>query len=141
MIAKQGWFGRRKYMGWGAFPKTWQGWLYISVLILPFILMSLLNASAQTQLIISIVWGAIVVIAMIDIMASLRTDEREKIHEAIAERNALWIMLLILAVGVAYQTAAGIVKDAIEIDPVIIAALVGGLLVKAISNIYLDKKD
>jgi len=26
MIGNPEWFQRRKYGGWGIFPKTWQGW-------------------------------------------------------------------------------------------------------------------
>ncbi len=141
MIAKNGWFVRRKYGGWGFTPKTWQGWVYLGVLILPFIIMTILKASAQTQLVVTSVWTVVLVAAFVDIMASVKKDERERVHEAIAERNALWTIILVLAAGVAYQIASGIVKRAIEIDPIIFIALAAGLIVKAISNIYLDKKD
>ena len=68
-------------------------------------------------------------------------DEREKIHEAIAERNAMWTMIIVLIAGVGYQAASSTVNKSFMIDPFVIAALVLGLIVKAISNVYLDRKD
>ena len=141
MIAQKGWFARRKYSGWGATPVTWQGWLYTAVLVAPLPLFALFGASAETQFVGSIIWAAFLVVAMVDIMRSIQKDERETLHEAFAERNAMWTMVAVLAIGVAYQAASGIVRQAIEIDPVIIVALVAGLVVKAATNIYLDRKD
>ncbi|MFH0978055.1 MAG: hypothetical protein V1837_02005, partial [Candidatus Woesearchaeota archaeon] len=59
----------------------------------------------------------------------------------IAERNSMWVMLVVLAIGVAYESARSVVLQKFTVDPVIIIALVIGLAVKAISNIYLDRKD
>jgi hypothetical protein len=53
----------------------------------------------------------------------------------------MWAMLIILAVGVAYEVARSTVLQRFVIDPVIIVALVAGLAVKAASNIYLDRKE
>jgi hypothetical protein len=76
------------------------------------------------------------------IMANIKKDEREKIHEAIAERNALWAIIFVLCVGIAYQISVALVKaEPYNIDPVIIIAVFAALIVKAITNIYLDKKD
>lgn len=142
MIGKPQWFKPRKYSGWGIFPKTWQGWAYMAAVILPmFVIQALPFWSEKTRLILLFVWAATVFIDVFDIMIRMPRDEREKIHEAIAERNALWFIVIILAVGVAYRAAAGVVMNKIDIDPVIIAALFGGLAVKAITNIYLDRKN
>lgn len=32
MIGKKEWF-RKKTFGWGLTPKTWQGWVYVAVLL------------------------------------------------------------------------------------------------------------
>ncbi len=141
MIAKEGWFVRRKYTGWGFTPKSWQGWVYVVVLISPFIAMAVLQVSAETQMVLTGVWAIVMVAGFIDIMKSVKKDERELIHEAIAERNALWAILAVIIAGLAYQAASGIAKQAIEIDPVLLVALAVGLIVKASTNIYLDRKD
>ena len=43
--------------------------------------------------------------------------------------------------GVAFQAASGAVRGQVEIDPVIIIALAGGLVAKAVTNIYLERKN
>lgn len=141
MIAKQGWFVRRKYSGWGFTPKTWQGWLYTFILILPFILMSLLGASAETQALFSFGWIVVIIIALVDIAKSIKKDERDVLHEAIAERNALWVIILILVLGIAYQVAGSVASGVTNVDPIILVALIGGVITKAITNLYFDKRD
>lgn len=37
MIANPKWFSIRKFGGWGIVPSTWQGWLYIAIMFLPFV--------------------------------------------------------------------------------------------------------
>ncbi len=139
MIAKAGWFVRRKYGGWGFWPKTWQAWVYLVVLLLPWAGIQYLKDEALLAGLIA--WAVFLFAGFWDINASIHTDERERIHEAIAERNALWAIVLVLAVGVAYQAAASAMKGQMILDPVILAALIVGVLVKAASNIYLDRKD
>jgi hypothetical protein len=142
MLAKPEWFQRRKYAGWGVCPKTWQGWLYLAAIVAPmFIIPSIPWWSNGTRIVILFVWGALIGVDLIDIMVRMPRDERERLHEAIAERNALWVIIAVLAAGVAYRAAAGAVAGRVEIDPIIVVALVGGLLVKAATNIYLDKKN
>lgn len=142
MIAQPGWFGRRKYTGWGFTPKTWQGWAYSIVLVLPLPVMAALHVSSRTQLVVVCVWAVVLVAAMVDIKRSIVMDERETIHEAIAERNALWAILAVLAAGVAFEAARGIATNGVvAVDPVILVALAAGLLAKAATNIYLDRKN
>ena len=38
MIGKPSWFQRRKYGGWGLFPRVWQGWAYLVVAVGLFLL-------------------------------------------------------------------------------------------------------
>lgn len=141
MIGKPHWFKRRKYTGWGFCPATWQGWVYIAVMILPFIIFHALPFwSSKVRTVGTIVWLIIFGIDAIQIMVKLKKDEREKIHEAIAERNVAWFMILVLAIGIAYETASGAVQQKITVDPFIVIALFGGLLVKIITNVYLGRK-
>ncbi len=142
MLGKPQWFQRRKYAGWGIYPKTYQGWLYLFVLIAGLILIQLIHwPGNNTAVILMLVWAGIFVIDTIDIMIRMPRDERDRIHEAMAERNALWVMIAVLVFGIAYRTAQNLVNGKIYIDPIIIIALFAGLAAKAVTNIYLDKKD
>lgn len=141
MIGKPEWFRRRKYTGWGFTPVTWQGWAYIAVVILPIVLLTSARAVGQIQMVLAIVWALIFCIDFIDIIIHLPKDERDRMHEAIAERNALWAIIAVLATGVGYQAAINAAHGVKYVDPVILIALFVGVLVKMISNIYLDKKD
>ena len=141
MIGKPEWFARRKYGGWGLFPKTWQGWLYIIIAATPFFVFQFVGWGNKARMTATIVWGIVITVDFFDIMIRLKKDERENIHEAIAERNALWAIIIVLVIGVAYQAAVSAAKQKIEVDPFIIAAVVVGVAVKAITNIYLDRKD
>lgn len=142
MLGKPSWFGRRKYTGWGFTPKTWQGWVYIIIIFIPIITISSIPMLGKTGTIFLIIWAAIFCLDFIHIMINLEMDEREKIHEAIAERNALWVIITILALGIAFQVAKGIIANTVAaIDPVILSALGGGIIAKIISNVYLDRKD
>jgi uncharacterized membrane protein len=129
-------------MGWGLFPKTWEGWAYILVAIAIGALIQYLPVvDEQTKTVITIAFIAIIILDVIHMMAKLPMDERDRIHEAISERNALWAILAALVIGIGWQAGTSIVSQNVQIDPVIIAALAAGLIAKAISNIYLDKKD
>jgi hypothetical protein len=141
MIGKHEWFRRRKYTGWGFTPVTWQGWVYVAIAILPLVLLMSSSPISQARMIIIVIWVLIVCFDFIDIIIHLPKDERDLIHEAIAERNALWVIIVVLAVGAGYQIASGAAQGIVTIDPVIVVAVVAGLLAKMISNIYLDRKD
>jgi hypothetical protein len=142
MIGKPEWFSRRKYTGWGFNPKTWQGWVYVLVMVSPIIIIANLQTFGTVQMIFLIAWAVIFGIDIIDITIHLGRDERERIHEAIAERNTLWAIIAVLAGGIAYQVSSGVVSHTMaKVDPVILIALAVGLVVKIISNIYLDRKD
>ena len=142
MLGKPQWFQRRKYAGWGIAPKTYQGWLYLLVLILGLLFIQFMSWPGEnTQIILMFIWVGVFVLDTIDIMIRIPRDERDRLHEAFAERNALWVMVIVLAIGIAYRTAQSIASGTVYIDPVIIIALFAGLAAKAVTNIYLDKKD
>lgn len=123
MIAKSSWFSIRKFGGWGLTPNTWQGWVYLIIFILPLIFF-------KNQVFIYS-WTAILVIDLFDVFLHLKKDERETLHEAIAERNALWIIILVLIVGCLVRQS---------IDPIILISLAAGTITKAITHFYLRDK-
>ena len=138
MIGKPEWFQRRKYGGWGLTPRTWQGWVYIAVMILPFIAIRYLPIENKT--IYMLIWAAIFVADFVHMMFTLKKDERETKIEALAERNATYAMVVILTMGVAYEVAVSAIKKVVAVDPFIIAAIIAGLLAKSITNIYYERK-
>jgi amino acid transporter len=142
MIGKPEWFKRRKYSGWGVTPKTWQGWLYIAIVILPFALFqSLPFWDNTTRIAVTVIWVIFLLIDIVDIMIRMKKDERENRHEALAERNALWAIMIILVIGLIYQIMSSSLNNQVIFDPVIVIALIGAVIVKAISNFYMDRKD
>ncbi len=140
MIGKPEWFQRRKYSGWGFSPKTWQGYAYIAALIAVLFGLQLLPLGGNPKLVIMIVFAGVFTLDTIDIMMRLKKDEREIVHEAIAERNVAWFMVMVIAVGIAYQASQSAVLGKNNVDPFLIIALGGGLLVKIATNIYLERK-
>lgn len=141
MFGKPQWFQRRKYGGWGLSPKTWQGWAYIGVFLVPVIIVSYLpGISQEVRLAVTGVLAGLLIIDVIHIMTQLKHDERERLHEAVAERNALWTMLAVLCGGALLQAwpVDGVPGN---VDPVIMVAIASALLAKASTNIYLDRRD
>jgi len=142
MLGKPEWFTRRKWGGWGLYPTTWQGWMYIAVFCASMFATQLIIADQTMRMVALAIVGIALVADTADIMLRMKKDERETLHEALAERNALWAILCVLAGGVAYQAAQSAVQqNVLTVDPVIIIALVVGLIAKASSNYYFDNHD
>ncbi len=142
MIAHPEWFKRRKYGGWGVHPKDWRGIVYLVAVMLPFIVFQALPYwSTELRLIVTGVWIAFLGIDIFSAMARMKQDERERIHEAFAERNALWAMMFVLVLGILYQVITSALNNSLKVDWFIVLALFFGVIVKAITNIYLDRKD
>jgi hypothetical protein len=141
MIARPEWFGRRKYTGWGVTPKSWQGWAYIFAFLIPFAIFQALPWwSPMTRLIITGVFMLFLFADLTQVMARLKMDERERKIEAIAERNATWTMVFVVAFGIFFQLMININNNqAPYIDPLLIVVLAAGLVAKAGTNIYLEK--
>lgn len=140
MIGNPKWFSPRKYSGWGLTPNCWQGWVYIAAIALPMAIISQLSLPGFWSTGIMLAWALVFAVDFVHIFLNIKKDERDILHEAIAERNALWFMLTALVVGISYQVASGIVGNNYQIDPVIIIALIGAVVVKAITNFYLRNK-
>lgn len=131
MIANPKWFSPRKYTGWGLTPNCWQGWVYTLSFVL---LVSLISYLPINQVLKNIIIGLIVGIFIIDvfhIMFLQQKDERERLHEALADRNALLFMLAALIVYF-------FVKQIF--DPWLLVTLLGATLVKALTHFYLRDK-
>ncbi|KGP64254.1 hypothetical protein EP47_04175 [Legionella norrlandica] len=145
MFADPKWFTRRKYTGWGITPKTWQGWLYLAVwLAILMVAAYLMKSFHLSQLLQTIIMLAIVLILGIDaldIARKMDLDERERLHEAYAERNCCWAMVAVLSLGLIVQIIMSTKNNNLaDIDPFIVVGLIIGTIVKAISNWYYSDK-
>jgi hypothetical protein len=140
MFGKPEWFTRRKYGGWGLTPKTWQGWAYTFLIALPMIAIQALPMGGWTKVTMMGAWALLIIADVVDMMARLKKDERETLHEAVAERNAAWFMVAALVIGIAYDVSSSVAKGTPAINPFMAAALFGGMLVKAGTNLYLERK-
>ena len=142
MIARKEWFQRRKYGGWGVNPKTWQGWVYIAaILLLLAVFQALPFWSTQTRIIITIAWAVLLFIDIVPVMINLNRDEREHKIEALSERNAAWVMSLILVIGVFYELLTSSLNQEPSVNVFLVAALLGGVLTKSLSNYKLGRKE
>lgn len=111
------------------------------VFLLPLILINNstgITSSLRSQL--TYAWVILWALDIVDIMFHLNKDERDRLHEAYAERNAMWVIVALLAAGVLYQAAISVQGASFQVDPVIIVALFGGVAAKAITNLYLRDK-
>ena len=140
MIANPNWFSPRKYSGWGLTPNCWQGWLYIVIIVLPLLILNKLSLPSTWSTVLTTVWALVFFLDFVHIFMNIKKDERDIAHEAIAERNAMWFIITALALGVIYQSSISIAKNNYQIDPIILIALVGATVVKAITNLYLRRK-
>ena len=144
MLGNPLWFKRRKYTGWGITPRCWQGWIYIvgllSSLFIVYGFSIRLGLQQKYQLGMVLILLVLIIADTLDMAIKINNDEREKIHEAIAERNAAWYMSLVLTIGILYQAITSALHGSLFVDPFIIAAIFGGVAVKAVTNWYLLDK-
>jgi hypothetical protein len=145
IIAKPEWFKRRKYTGWGVDIKTWQGGVYLAGILLSLVILILISTyylqDVTSILIVVGVWMAFLIIDLSDVLWKLKKDERERMHEAIAERNAAWGMMLVLVIGLFVELVYNALQQRIYADPFIITALAVGVVIKGITNYRLEKTD
>ncbi|BDZ67190.1 hypothetical protein [Methanobacterium ferruginis] len=142
IIAKPEWFGRRKYTGWGVSIKTWQGSVYLAGMFLLLVALQLIpDLSTENRLIITGVWVAFLIIDMADVMWKLKKDEREHIHESIAERNAAWAMMFVLVIGLFIELTYNALQQKLYANPFIIIALAAGIIVKSVTNYKLEREN
>lgn len=141
MIGNPLWFQRRKYGGWGITPRTWQGWVYIVMILFPFAVFQAMPIwDNDTRLVVTGLWLLFMAIDITHIMVKLKKDEREKKIESLAERNAAWAMVAVVTIAVGYEAARSAVLGRFEVDPFLIAALFAGLIAKSLTNFYYERK-
>jgi len=141
MIGKAEWFKIRKYGGWGITPVNKNGWWYIAGITLPMIIFqSLPWWSEEIRTVVTMIWAGIISIDVLDIMVHLKKDEREVLHEAIAERNAAWWMVTVIVIGFLVKTLERAVNGEVYFDPILATALLGAALIKSLSHWYLRNK-
>ncbi|MCB1135896.1 MAG: hypothetical protein KDK78_06490 [Chlamydiia bacterium] len=125
-------------------PASWQGWAYLCIIVaVLFSAQSIcvwIGLSAFYQVAVMLGLLALVLAETLDIATRMDKDERETAHEAFAERNAAWIMVAVLGLGIVVQALSSSLEGALEIDPFLVAALIGGLIAKAVTNWYLIDK-
>src|SRR5262245_53133172 len=127
MIGNPNWFDIRKYSGWGLRPKTWQGWIYVFGLIAPLLLFQMIpHMDNKIRISFTAIWMVFILLEAIDITIRIKKDERERLHEAIAERNAAWFITVILALALLYQGMQSALTGQFLLDPLLIVALLGG---------------
>lgn len=142
IIAKPEWFKKTKYRGWDADIKTWQGAVYVVAVIIVFLVLILNPYLNRTDRVILIgIWALFFLIDLVDVLWKLKKDERERIHEAIAERNAAWGMMVILSTGFFVELSYSAVQKNIYVDPFLLTALIVGIVVKIITEYKLEKED
>jgi hypothetical protein len=140
MIAQTNWFNRRKYTGWGLTPKTWQGFLYVGIIAGVAVLFQSLPIEENMKMELTVGWVVLILIDVLQVMASFKLDEREQKIEAIAERNASWTMVTALALVVLYVATIGSNVTGTELMPILISPLIAGVVVKGLSNFILDRR-
>jgi hypothetical protein len=140
MIAQTSWFNRRKYTGWGLSPKTWQGFLYVGIIVVVAIIIQRLPLGDSLKMGLTMIWIGLISIDVLQVMVSIRLDEREQKIEAIAERNASWAMVTALVFVLLYVTNIGSNLKGAELIPMLIFPLIAGVTVKGLSSYILDRR-
>lgn len=140
MIAKAAWFNRRKYMGWGLTPRTWQGVLYIIIIAAAIAFIQSINFDETLKIILTGVWVVFVLIDILQVMASIKLDEREQKIEAIAERNASWTMVAATALVILYIATLGKELKGIDLLPILVFPIAAGVIAKGLSNFILNRR-
>ncbi|MGB9837426.1 MAG: hypothetical protein ACPLJI_01340 [Methanothermobacter sp.] len=141
IIARPEWFGRRKYGGWGVSVKTWQGAAYLASVLLILVAVQLLPLSTMARIYVTAAWLVFLFLDMFDVMWKVQRDEREYIHEAIAERNAAWAMMPVLVVGIFIELISSSLKGDPYVDPIPLVALVAGVIAKSVTNYRLEREN
>ena len=75
MIGKKEWFTSRRYTGFGLRPKTWQGWVYILVVLAVIIFIQTQNFwiwNFQTKMVLILGLIALIVSDSIHVWISLK---------------------------------------------------------------------
>lgn len=142
MIGKPEWFTYRLF-GWGIRPKTKEGYIYIGIFLAIILAISFMPIPESIRLWII---GALVLLLVIDSLHIMITmpkfhDERENYHQLIIERNVSFgaiATIIIIAFYQAYKN--GFPQDIIPFDISLAYVLIGMVVVKILSTIYVRLK-
>lgn len=111
-------------------------------MVLPYIIFqSLPYWDETTRTYVTVAWVLFLLLDVGHIMVNLDKDEREYKIEAVSERNAAWAMVLFLVAGIMYQSITSALNQSFYVDWFLVLALFGGMIVKTISNYYLEKSE
>ena len=110
-------------------------------ILIPFAVFQMLPYwDMKTRLTVIVGWVVFLLLDVTHIMTTLKRDEREFKIEAISERNAAWFIMLILAIGVLYEVITSVLNQSFQVNLFLVTALLGGAIVKTISNVILERK-
>jgi hypothetical protein len=141
MIAKQEWFTRRKYTGWGLSPKTWQGWVYVGMIAVVAVFIQSLPLAEDWKMGLTMGLIALIAIDVLHVMTSIKLDEREQKIESTAERNASWAMVTASVITILYVATIGGDSKGVELMPALIFPLMAGVVAKGLSNFILSRRE
>ena len=135
MIAKKEWF-KPRIAGWGLRPITWEGWLYVAIVIA--LIFGALNLPVNDIARI-VIAGIIMVVFLVDSMVVMfmmykSLDERERKHQHIVETASSYAAVVALILVLLYRAfVEGI------LDYLVMGVLVVMVIVKVIVSLYLHK--
>ncbi len=141
MIANPKWFCPRKF-GWGLGIKEWQGIAYIAIALAIVAGINILPVALDYKLALSGIVIAILVIDILHIMVQVysKLDEREQMHQALAERNASFVAVVGLVAYGFYEafTLSPVVLTG-ALLPLILIGL-GMAAAKGFTLLYLERR-
>lgn len=133
IIAKNEWFKRDKKALFGR-DISWQGFVYIAIMgFFPLILISIFPKNP----LIYIIYGVLLIIFVIDMIdVFLIKDERERMHEAIAWRNASFSMIITLSIVMIVQSFYNFTQEIFYL--LLMAVIVVGCIIMTITRHKLE---
>ena len=136
IIRKNEWFKRDRKALFG-YDISWQGYTYIAVIgFFPLILVSIFPENP----VIYIIYGALLIIFVIDMVDILLSkDERERMHEAIAWRNASFSMIIAIFIAIIIQSFYNFTQEIFYL--LLIAVIVVGCAVMVITKHKLEREN
>lgn len=141
MFGNPKWFSPRKF-GWGLGVNTWQGIAYILVMLALLAIVNVLPVELDYKLVLSGIVIAVFVIDILHIMMQVysKLDERQQLHEALAERNASFVAIVGLVLY-AFYVAMTIAPEMLEqyLIPLVGIALAMAAA-KGFTLMYLERK-
>jgi len=122
-------------------PKTWQGWVYVLAFIVLVLLVNFLPIALKVKLIITIIIIAIFLVDVVHILLTMPKNAEEIKQEAIADRNALWGLLVVLILGLIYQSIISAINNTwLQVDYFLVIAILTAAIIRGITFYYLERE-